>query len=475
MKSFSLPAILLLCLAMGCNSGGEWPNRPLTLVCPWSAGGGTDRVARQLAVQLEQELNVPVNVVNATGGGGVTGHSRGAQAAADGYTLTLATVELNMLHWQQLCPVTPESFQPLAMLNEDSAAVFVMNSAPWQSLAELSQALQTADAPLKASGTAAGGIWHIALMGWLDSSQLPLDSITWISINGSAPSLQELLAGGVDLVCCSIPEARALLDAGEIRCLGVMSAERSPAAPDVPTFTEQGFDWSMGGWRGVMFPIGVPDRTVQQVEHAVLKIAAGDEFQGFMQAAGFQTRILPSVDFREFLKHSDEQFGKILQSPQMSRRHHMPIGPYMVPSALLILILIVVGGATLRQKQPSIESNRSNALTNTLGAETSGAGTSSSLSAPLFTRSVSLSTASTLPFGVSGAWLWSVGSIVVFIAMCETAGYVLSSAAMLLILLAVQRVRPLWSVGIVLVAVPALYQLFSGVLGVPLPWGWLGW
>ncbi|MCA9049931.1 MAG: hypothetical protein KDA89_14445, partial [Planctomycetaceae bacterium] len=92
--------VTLFCLTAGCGRESHWPSRPVTLICPWSAGGGTDRVSRQVAVQLEAELGVPVNVVNAVGGGGVTGHTRGALAQPDGYTLTMATVELNMLHWR---------------------------------------------------------------------------------------------------------------------------------------------------------------------------------------------------------------------------------------------------------------------------------------------------------------------------------------------------------------------------------------
>src|SRR5690554_6349909 len=88
---------LLLCLAgVFAACGGqdvEFPDRPVMLICPWAAGGGTDRVARQVAVGLEQELGVPVNVVNATGASGVTGHTRGALARPDGYTITLATAE----------------------------------------------------------------------------------------------------------------------------------------------------------------------------------------------------------------------------------------------------------------------------------------------------------------------------------------------------------------------------------------------
>ena len=88
----ALAALPLLLVPAGCQRSDEYPNRPITLICPWSVGGGTDQVSRQAAMLLEQELGVPVNVINATGGAGVTGHQRGALARPDGYTLTMATI-----------------------------------------------------------------------------------------------------------------------------------------------------------------------------------------------------------------------------------------------------------------------------------------------------------------------------------------------------------------------------------------------
>jgi tripartite-type tricarboxylate transporter receptor subunit TctC len=129
-----------VCLT-GCRERGEYPNRPVMLICPWSAGGGTDRVSRQVAAQLEQLWGVPVNVQNATGGAGVTGHTRGALARPDGYTLTMTTVELNMLHWRGLTSISYEDYRPGVLLNRDAAALFVRTEAPWETGGELADAI----------------------------------------------------------------------------------------------------------------------------------------------------------------------------------------------------------------------------------------------------------------------------------------------------------------------------------------------
>ncbi|MCU0256075.1 MAG: tripartite tricarboxylate transporter substrate-binding protein, partial [Vicinamibacterales bacterium] len=170
LRSAALVLLLAGSLAACAGDDRRFPNRPVLLVCPWAAGGGTDRVARQLAVGLERELGVPVNVVNVTGASGVNGHTRGALARADGYTLTLMTAELNMLHWRGLTSITPGDFRPVGLLNRDPAAIFVRKDAPWRTLDDLNGHVRARPRTLRASGTALGGIWHIALGAWLTAA-----------------------------------------------------------------------------------------------------------------------------------------------------------------------------------------------------------------------------------------------------------------------------------------------------------------
>ena len=88
------------------------PNRPVQLICPWAAGGGTDRIARMVGILLEKEIGQPVTVVNRTGGSGAVGHTAGATATPDGHTITIVTVELAMMHWMGLTPLTYREFTP---------------------------------------------------------------------------------------------------------------------------------------------------------------------------------------------------------------------------------------------------------------------------------------------------------------------------------------------------------------------------
>ena len=435
-----LPVFLLAVLAVsGCRRERGYPNRPIMLICPWAAGGGTDRVSRQVAAMLEQELGVPVNVINATGGAGVTGHTRGALAKPDGYTLTMVTVEINMLHWRGLTSISHEDYQPVALLNRDAAALFVRSDAPWQRLEQLQAHVQSHPGELKASGTAAGGIWHLAFAGWLNQVDLsPADAI-WVSINGSAPSLQELLAGGVDAVCCSLPEAQSLVDAGRVRCLGVMAGRRIEQFPHVPTFKEQGTDWTMTGWRGICVPRHTPPEVVGRLREALVRVAENDAYQTFMRQAGFHATWQPPDEFARTLRDVDAELGKLLTSEAFRSVQETTFGPMFFPSVLGISFLVVLAGlvATGGLRRP---------------------------------RDVdSLSTADLLRSAEV------IGGVLAYLLLVETAGFVITSAALLALWML--RLGNRWPVAIALGVLVAAttYQLFAVALRVPLPRGWLGW
>ena len=116
----------------------KFPSRPIQFICPWGAGGGTDRVARMLAVLLEKDLGQPVTVVNRTGGGGAVGHTAGSTATPDGHTITIVTVEIIMMHWMGLAKVTYSDFKPVGLVTVESAGVSVKADAPWKTIKQLS-------------------------------------------------------------------------------------------------------------------------------------------------------------------------------------------------------------------------------------------------------------------------------------------------------------------------------------------------
>lgn len=303
-------------VALGRPAAAAWPERPITMVVPWAAGGGTDATARIIAKLMEPELGVPVNVVNRTGGAGVVGHSAIATAPPDGYTIGVITFEIGAMHWQGLTDLSWKDYTPIALVNEDPAGVIVRADLPYKTAKELLDAVKAAPkGKFKASGTAQGGSWHIALGGMLAAAGLPADQVQWVPSTGAATALQDLVAGGVDFVTCSVPEAKALMDAGKVRALAIMGKERNPAFPDVPTLKEAtGIDFQLGAWRGLAGPKGLPKEVTDRLVPLAKKVYDSKEFQDFMAGRGFATVYLPPEEFAAFMKARDESTGAVMKA-----------------------------------------------------------------------------------------------------------------------------------------------------------------
>jgi tripartite-type tricarboxylate transporter receptor subunit TctC len=293
-----------------------WPNRPVTVICPWGAGGGTDATVRIIANLLEKDLGQPFNVVNRTGGSGVVGHSAIATAQPDGYTLGMLTVEIAMMHWQKLTELTPASYTPLALMNEDPPGITVSASAPYQNVKALADAIKAAPpGKLKASGTGQGGIWHLALVGWLQAMGLKPNHVAWVPSNGAAPAMQDLAANGLDLVTCSLPESRALVEAGKAKSLAIMASERNPAFASVPTLKESmGVDYSTGAWRGIAAPKGLPADISAKLVASLKKVNDAKEFRDFMANRGFGVKWADAAGFGRFMAESDKAMGSAMKS-----------------------------------------------------------------------------------------------------------------------------------------------------------------
>ena len=264
-----------------------FPDRPVQIIVPWAAGGGVDTVIRTFAHGFEKELGVPVNVVNRTGGGGLTGHTFIATAAPDGYTLGGASPEIAFYKALGLGDLTTESFDLFSRVSLIPAGVTVRADAPYKDLKEFLVAVKASPkGAFTASGTGTGGSWHIAAGGLLRAAGLEADRIRWVPSQGGAPALQDLAAGGLTAFTGSPIEAKPLLEAGKVRTLALMTAERTPTFPDVPTTKEAGLDWTYQNWFALAGPKGIPQDRRQKLAAAAERAMARPEVQSAMKARG---------------------------------------------------------------------------------------------------------------------------------------------------------------------------------------------
>lgn len=286
MKSF-MKALLGLAAVLGLAgpASAAFPDRPVQLIVPWAAGGGMDAVMRIFANGLESELGVPVNVVNRTGGGGLTGHAAIANAAPDGYTIGGASPEISFYKTLGLGEVTIDSFDLFSRVSLIPAGITVRADSPYKTIGDYLKAVK--DNPkgtLMASGTGTGGSWHIASGGVLKAAGLPPDAVRWVPSQGGAPALQDVAAGGITAFTGSPIEAKGLLEAGKVRTILLMTKERHPNFPDVPSAKEAGLDWTYENWFAIAAPKGLPaDRRKILFEAAQRTMQREDVRNGMIQ------------------------------------------------------------------------------------------------------------------------------------------------------------------------------------------------
>ncbi len=308
-------------LAPAAFAQSDYPDRPIQLIVPWGAGGGTDAVGRMFASILQEDLGVPVNVVNRTGGSGVVGHSAIANAEPDGYTLGVMTIEIGMMHWQGLTDLTSEDYDILALVNADPGGVMVSADAGYATAADLLAAIKAEPAgTFKASGTGQGGIWHLGVIGWMLSEGLPADQVTFVPSEGAAPGLTDMVAGGVDIVTSSLVEGRSLIDAGRVAPLASMSTERQPLFPDVPTLNEAtGSDWTIAAWRTIVAPAGLPDDVKARLAEAVENAYNSEAYQSFAAERGFGLVWAGPEEATKIVADADAALGEVMTAAGLAK------------------------------------------------------------------------------------------------------------------------------------------------------------
>ena len=301
-------------VSSGAMAQGEFPEAPLTVIVPSAAGGGTDASVRILAKGLEDELGVPVNVVNRSPA--LPGHLAIINAEPDGYTIGAVFSVIGKFHWLGEADVSYEDLTPLIHYNLDAAGVVIdADDERFASLEDLLAQMRSDPSALMASGGAVYGAWHTAWLQLLQDHDIPIEDVRFIPSRGAAPALAELAGGGIDVAPVSVVEARGLADAGEVEVLAFMGPERHPLFPEVPTVGEiTGTETVAGAWRGIAGPAGIPEDRARILEEALTNVYESEAFQNQMERAGFGLLFRDSEAFAEFLAENDAFHGRFLKT-----------------------------------------------------------------------------------------------------------------------------------------------------------------
>ena len=312
--------LAILFVVASATAQAQYPQRPIQLIVPWGAGGGTDATARIIGSLLEKDLKQPVNVVNRTGGSGVVGHDAIAKATPDGYTIGLITVEITMMHHVGLTALTYKDYTPIGLVNADPAAINVRADSPYKSVKDLLAAIKANPGKMKASGTGQGGIWHLAIAGLLKDQGIDPNALPWVPSNGAAPGMQDMIAGGVDVVPCSLPEARPMIDAGKARALVIMDPNPPALYPNVPTLQKElGTKWAIAAWRVIAAPKGIPPEVQKTLASALKKVYDSKEYKEFMASRGFGVVWADPAGAEKFMAASDASLGSALKAVGLAK------------------------------------------------------------------------------------------------------------------------------------------------------------
>jgi tripartite-type tricarboxylate transporter receptor subunit TctC len=263
---------LALAGAMGLPAAAQaqeaWPSRPVTLVVPWAAGGSTDAVARILAQRLTQDTSRSFVVDNRTGANGTIGFNSVARARPDGYTLLVSTVSTYaMAPWLYQLPYDNErDLMGIGLLAAMPIIMVVNKDFPARTLAEFVEMARRPDHRITYANSGAGSSTHLATELFLQEARLTIPDIGY---RGGAPAVQAVLANETPMVFQAASGILPHIQSGAFRALGVASPQRSPLAPEIPTFVEQGFPGVIVEEHiALQGPAGLPAEIVQRAHQA---------------------------------------------------------------------------------------------------------------------------------------------------------------------------------------------------------------
>jgi tripartite-type tricarboxylate transporter receptor subunit TctC len=238
----------------------NYPDKPITLVVPFNAGGPTDVIARVVSEHMSRTLGQQVVVENVAGAGGTTGSGRVAAAPPDGYTLVMGNMGTHAasVHITKDLKYKPDAdFVPIGLAGITPIVIIVKKDLPAKDMTEFLAYIK-ANADMVSSGHAGAGSVSDTACELLKFQQ-GMPKINEVGYKGTGPALNDLIAGQIDFMCDQITNSVPQIKAGEIRAMAVATPARSPALPDVPTTTEAGIpDYMLSGWNGIFAPKGTP-------------------------------------------------------------------------------------------------------------------------------------------------------------------------------------------------------------------------
>jgi tripartite-type tricarboxylate transporter receptor subunit TctC len=297
----------------------SWPDKPVTLVVPYPAGGNVDGAARILSEQLQATFKQPFLVENKPGAGGLIAGQAVARAKADGYTFFMAAngpILFSPLIYKKPVYDWKKDFEPVSSVSFTPLVLQVGAKTPYQTVAQLLEVAKKPDNKLTMASPGAGTQNHLV------SELLQRQSgAKWLTVQykGNAPATTDVLGGQVDFNFDQLSVALPFLQQGRTRALAVTSAKRLPQLPDVPTLQEAGFkDLTAETFTGIVAPHGTPPEIVEGLSSAVQKILTDPTVKAKFVALGAEARGNAPAAFKQFLAQEDGRWTPVIRQANIT-------------------------------------------------------------------------------------------------------------------------------------------------------------
>jgi tripartite-type tricarboxylate transporter receptor subunit TctC len=305
-------AVALSLATFAAPAQAQYPERNITLIVPYAAGGGTDVTARMLARDLEAELGKPVTVENRAGGGGWVGWGALAQAKPDGYTigyLNVPSMYAGYLDPQYKRSETLESFTPLMNHVLDYNIWAVKADSPFKSVKDVIEAAKKTPDSISVSAVGAGSGGHLAALSIQSENGIKL---LIVHHKGMIPAKTAVLGGHLQVLSANVSDVAEEVEAGTLRVLGVMAPERLRFLPSAPTFKEQGFNQVWSASRGIAAPAGLPPDVQTKLTAALEKTVTSKEHQAKAEQLSLEPRVIKGDEYKKFLKDNEASTKKLM-------------------------------------------------------------------------------------------------------------------------------------------------------------------
>ena len=314
----SATRIAVLAFALGAVPGVHaqaYPSQPIKMVVPFTAGGTTDILARTIGQKLSEAWRQPVIVENKPGAGGNIGADSVAKAKPDGYTIlmgTIGTQAINASLYSKMPYDAAKDFAPVTLVAMVPNVLVVNPGVPAKSVTELVALAKSKPGQLNFASSSTGGSPHLSGEMF---KQMTGAEIVHVPYKGSAPALTDLLGGQVALMFDNLPSALPHVKAGKLRALGVTSARRSQAAPEIPTLAESGVPgYEVDSWFGVLAPAGTPKEIVAKLNAEIVRILQMPEVRQRLMEQGAEPVGDTPEQFAEHIRKETVKWARVVKA-----------------------------------------------------------------------------------------------------------------------------------------------------------------